>query len=62
MIVDSSANLELAAKKILWGKILNAGQTCIAPDYVLVQTSVLEDFIAALKKQSELYGTSATEN
>jgi aldehyde dehydrogenase (NAD+) len=61
VIVDSSANLELAAKKILWGKILNAGQTCIAPDYVLVQTSVLEDFIAALKKQSELYGTSATE-
>ncbi|WP_099171494.1 aldehyde dehydrogenase family protein, partial [Flavobacterium psychrophilum] len=35
-IVDESANLQLAAKRIIWGKILNAGQTCIAPDYILV--------------------------
>ena len=35
-IVDETANLPLAAKRIIWGKILNAGQTCIAPDYILV--------------------------
>jgi len=39
-IVDRSANLHLAAKRIVWGKFFNAGQTCIAPDYVLVHKSV----------------------
>jgi len=35
-IVDQSANIKLAAKLIIWGKLINAGQTCVAPDYVLV--------------------------
>lgn len=39
-IVDESANLKLAAEKIAWGKFLNAGQTCVAPDYLFVQESV----------------------
>lgn len=39
-IVDETANLKLAAKRIVWGKFLNAGQTCVAPDYVLVHKSV----------------------
>ncbi|MDO5037636.1 MAG: aldehyde dehydrogenase [Tissierellia bacterium] len=39
-IVEASADLDLAAKRIIWGKLINAGQTCIAPDYVLVQEEV----------------------
>lgn len=47
-VVDESANLALAARRIVFGKFLNAGQTCVAPDYVLVHDSVLEPFMAAL--------------
>lgn len=39
-IIDASANVDLAVKRLLFGKLLNAGQTCVAPDYLLVQTSV----------------------
>lgn len=39
-IVERSANLELTAKRIMWGKLMNAGQTCVAPDYVLVHTDI----------------------
>jgi aldehyde dehydrogenase (NAD+) len=46
-IVDESAKIELAAKRIVSGKFLNAGQTCVAPDYVYVHKSVKERFIAA---------------
>jgi aldehyde dehydrogenase (NAD+) len=49
-IVNDDANLELAAKRICWGKFLNAGQTCIAPDYALVQESVSDQFLSVLKK------------
>lgn len=48
-IIDCTANLEQAAKKIVWGKFLNAGQTCVAPDYLLVHRSVLKPFVARLK-------------
>lgn len=44
-IIDASANLKLAAKRIVWGKFINAGQTCVAPDYVLVHESVAETFL-----------------
>ncbi len=44
-IVDASADLRLAARRIMWGKILNCGQTCVAPDYVLVQRSVKDAFV-----------------
>lgn len=44
-IVDKSANLKLAAKRIAFGKFLNAGQTCVAPDYVLVHESIKEELI-----------------
>lgn len=50
-IVDESAELKLAAKRIVWGKFVNAGQTCIAPDYILIHTSVKEKFIAFLKDE-----------
>ncbi len=48
-IVDASANIKIAAKRIAWGKFLNAGQTCIAPDYVLVHEAVKEQLVHALK-------------
>ena len=47
-IVDSSAKLKLAATRIMWGKLLNAGQTCIAPDYLLVHSSVKERLLPLL--------------
>lgn len=44
-IVEKTANLKLAAKRLVFGKFLNAGQTCVAPDYVLVQREVKEEFL-----------------
>ncbi len=49
-IVDRTANLEVAAKRIAWGKFMNAGQTCVAPDYVYVDASVADDFIGHMKQ------------
>ncbi|SIS67165.1 aldehyde dehydrogenase (NAD+) [Chryseobacterium ureilyticum] len=49
-IVTQHANLEIAAKRIVWGKFLNAGQTCVAPDYLLVEESVQEQFLEMLRK------------
>ena len=48
-IVTSSANFEVAAKRIVWGKFLNAGQTCVAPDYILVDEKVKDSFLDSLK-------------
>jgi len=57
-VVDKSANLKLAAKRIVWGKFLNAGQTCVAPDYVLVHSSIKDKFLhelsAAIVRQFSL--------
>ncbi len=50
-IVSRYADLEIAAKRIVWGKFLNAGQTCIAPDYVLVHESVSDSFVEKIKSQ-----------
>lgn len=50
-IVDNSAKLGLAAKRIVWGKFLNAGQTCVAPDYILVQKDIKEKLLKELKKE-----------
>jgi aldehyde dehydrogenase (NAD+) len=49
-IVTDTASLKLAAKRIVWGKFLNAGQTCIAPDYILVSEKVKDAFVNELKK------------
>lgn len=49
-IVTASANFEVAAKRIVWGKFLNAGQTCVAPDYVLVDEKVKDQFLEYLRK------------
>ena len=62
-IVDPSADIDMAARKIMWGKILNAGQTCVAPDYVLVHENVKDELIAALKKYAkELVGGDPFNN
>lgn len=50
VVIEKSANIALAAKRIAFGKLLNCGQTCIAPDYVLVEDSVHDRFIAEMKK------------
>ncbi|WP_163411570.1 aldehyde dehydrogenase [Flavobacterium ajazii] len=47
-IIDETADLRLAAKRIVWGKFINAGQTCIAPDYILVQKDMKINFITYL--------------
>ncbi|MBE8726736.1 aldehyde dehydrogenase [Flavobacterium hungaricum] len=47
-IVDETTDLKLAAKRIVWGKFINAGQTCIAPDYVLIQKNMKVNFITYL--------------
>lgn len=62
-IVDSTAKLKLAAKRIVFGKYLNCGQTCVAPDYILCHSSVKDQFVkevcGQLKKQ---YGESPLNN
>ena len=57
VIVDSSANIEVAARRVAWGKFLNSGQTCVAPDYVLVDKNIETRFIDALRSAiTEFYG------
>ena len=61
-IVDKDANLTMAARRIAWGKSLNAGQTCIAPDYLLVHADIKEQLICALKKEfTRLHGANPKE-
>jgi aldehyde dehydrogenase (NAD+) len=56
-IVCADFPIELAARRIAWGKFLNAGQTCVAPDFVLVQQPRRDEFLAALKRSlAEFYG------
>lgn len=62
-IVEKTANLKLAAKRIVFGKYLNCGQTCVAPDYLLCDSSIRESLIAELKKQIEKqYGQDPLSN
>ncbi|HKL35232.1 MAG TPA: aldehyde dehydrogenase [Salegentibacter sp.] len=52
-IVNKDANLKIAGNRIAWGKIMNAGQTCIAPDYLLVHKEVKKDLLAEISKSFE---------
>ena len=62
-IVEDDANLEITAKRIVWGKFLNAGQTCIAPDYIMVNSKVKPQLIFALKKTIKIfYGEKPKES
>ena len=49
VIVDATANLKLAARRVAFGKVLNSGQTCVAPDYLLIEESVRDGFVAEYK-------------
>ncbi|RSK25729.1 aldehyde dehydrogenase [Bacillus sp. HMF5848] len=62
-IVHDDAKIELAAKRIAWGKYINAGQTCIAPDYLYVHKNIKETFLKHLAKATrELYGDNPLKN
>ena len=62
-IVDATANIKLAAKRIVFGKYLNCGQTCVAPDYILCEESVKDEFVAEVIKQIKMqYGDSPLAN
>jgi hypothetical protein len=50
VIIDPACDLKTATKRILWGKVVNAGQTCVAPDYVLVPKDFQDKFVGALKE------------
>ena len=62
-IIDETADIKLAAKRIAFGKFLNCGQTCVAPDYIYCHESIKADFIEEFKKQIEIqYGENPLEN
>lgn len=62
-IVHADAKLSFAAKRIVWGKLLNAGQTCVAPDYLLVHHSIKDSLIQEIKKAIiELYSENVLSN
>lgn len=62
-IVDSDVNLEVAAKRICWGKFTNTGQICIAPDYIYVQKDIKAKFIELVKKNiTEFFGADPKES
>lgn len=62
-IIHESANINISAKRIVWGKFINGGQTCIAPDYILVHKKIKESFVEAFKKEIEnAYGKNQKES
>jgi aldehyde dehydrogenase (NAD+) len=62
-IVEKTANINLAARRIVWGKFLNCGQTCVAPDYILVEESIKEELISQMIKYIvALYGENPIES
>lgn len=62
-IVDKSANLKLAARRIVFGKFLNCGQTCVAPDYILCHTDVKDELMKYLKAEiKRQYGSDCLSN
>lgn len=63
VIIDQDANIKLAAKRIVWGKFTNAGQTCVAPDYLIVHKEIKTKLIHAMKKAiTSLYGKQPLNN
>ena len=61
-IVTRNSNLDLAVRRIVWGKFLNAGQTCIAPDYVMVDKEIEDEFLSRLVKRIEEMNFSFENN
>ncbi|MGL4848550.1 MAG: aldehyde dehydrogenase [Clostridium sp.] len=61
-IIDKDSKLSLAAKRIVWGKFLNAGQTCVAPDYLMVQKDIKDEFLKELVNEIEKQFGKDTKN
>ena len=62
-VVDATAKLDLAAKRLVFGKLLNCGQTCVAPDYLLIDQRVKDEFLSYVKKWiSAMYGENPLDN
>lgn len=62
-IVDKGCSIKLTAKRLVWGKFTNAGQTCVAPDYVYIHADVYPKLVREMKKQiRKLYGKNPLEN
>lgn len=62
-IITQHADIDTAAKRVVWGKFLNAGQTCIAPDYLFVQENILEEYTQALKQWTiKFFGTDPKQS
>ena len=62
-IVDKDTKIEYAAKRIVWGKYLNSGQTCVAPDYLMVHKDVKEELLNKMKEAiKEFYGSNPKES
>lgn len=57
VVVDKDANLQVAARRIIWGKLLNAGQSCVAPDYLFVHNDVKERLLLLMKQSIEQFFT-----
>ena len=61
VIIDETANLENAATKLAWGRVMNAGQVCIAPEYIVIHESVKDKFLSQIKEKIEaLYNSDGT--
>jgi aldehyde dehydrogenase (NAD+) len=62
-IVDADANIDVAAKRIAWGKLINAGQTCIAPDYLFAHSSIKEELLNKIAENiTSMYGDNIKES
>ncbi len=62
-IIDTTCDLKLAAKRVVFGKYLNCGQTCVAPDYILIDEKIRDEFIAQVKLQIEkMFGQNPLQN
>jgi aldehyde dehydrogenase (NAD+) len=61
VVVDRDANLKIAARRIIWGKLLNAGQTCVAPDYLFVHEEVKEELLVLMKEAIQQFFTENAE-
>jgi aldehyde dehydrogenase (NAD+) len=62
-IVDANANIDVAAKRIIWGKLINAGQTCIAPDYLFAHASIKDELISKMLVHIEkMFGSNPQES
>ncbi|MCJ8292298.1 MAG: aldehyde dehydrogenase [Crocinitomicaceae bacterium] len=62
-IVDATANIDVAARRIAWGKLINAGQTCIAPDYLFAHASIKDELLTKIALEIEkMYGKNSQES